>query len=224
MGRADAMNAYLANSDELLLLERKLWSEGFVFVAGIDEAGRGPLAGPVVAAAVCFKRDELIPRVFDSKQVAESERLAMREAILAAPGVRYAIIEVGPEKIDELNILRATDLAMREAASALGEVDFLLVDGRPVPYLPKPSKSVVKGDAKSASIAAASILAKVYRDELMLEMAGRYPGYGFELHKGYGTVMHLEALRRLGPCAIHRKSFGPVRDLIEPPPEQPELF
>lgn len=218
------MNAYLANSDELLLLERKLWSEGFVFVAGIDEAGRGPLAGPVVAAAVCFNREEPIPRVFDSKQVVESERLAMREAILAAPGVRYAIIEVGPEKIDELNILRATDLAMREAASALGEVDFLLVDGRPVPYLPKPSKSVVKGDAKSASIAAASILAKVYRDELMVEMAGRYPGYGFELHKGYGTAMHLEALRRLGPCAIHRKSFGPVRDLIEPPPEQPELF
>lgn len=218
------MNAYLANSDELLLLERKLWSEGFVFVAGIDEAGRGPLAGPVVAAAVCFNREEPIPRVFDSKQVAEGDRLAMREAILAAPGVRYAIIEVGPEKIDELNILRATDLAMREAASALGEVDFLLVDGRPVPYLPRPSKSVVKGDAKSASIAAASILAKVYRDELMMEMAGRYPGYGFELHKGYGTAMHLEALRRLGPCAIHRKSFGPVRDLIEPPPEQPELF
>ncbi len=218
------MNAYLANSDELLLLERKLWSEGFVFVAGIDEAGRGPLAGPVVAAAVCFRREERIPRVFDSKQVAEGERLAMREAILATPGVRYAVIEVGPEKIDELNILRATDLAMREAASALGEVDFLLVDGRPVPYLPKPSKSVVKGDAKSASIAAASILAKVYRDELMTGMAERYPGYGFELHKGYGTAMHLEALRRLGPCAIHRRSFGPVRDLIEPPPEQPELF
>lgn len=224
MGRADAMNAYLANSDELLLLERKLWSEGFVFVAGIDEAGRGPLAGPVVAAAVCFRREERIPRVFDSKQVAEGDRLAMREAILATPGVRYAVIEVGPEKIDELNILRATDLAMREAASALGEVDFLLVDGRPVPYLPKPSKSVVKGDAKSASIAAASILAKVYRDELMTGMAERYPGYGFELHKGYGTAMHLEALRRLGPCAIHRRSFGPVRDLIEPPPEQPELF
>jgi len=218
------MNAYLANSDELLLLERKLWSEGFVFVAGIDEAGRGPLAGPVVAAAVCFKQEERIPRVFDSKQVAEGDRLAMREAILATPGVRYAVIEVGAEKIDELNILRATDLAMREAASALGEVDFLLVDGRPVPYLPKPSKSVVKGDAKSASIAAASILAKVYRDELMTAMAERYPGYGFELHKGYGTAMHLEALRRLGPCAIHRKSFGPVRDLIEPPPEQPERF
>lgn len=218
------MNAYLANSDELLLLERKLWSEGFVFVAGIDEAGRGPLAGPVVAAAVCFRREERIPRVFDSKQVAEGERLLMREAILATPGVRYAVVEVGPEKIDELNILRATDLAMREAASALGEVDFLLVDGRPVPYLPKPSKAVVKGDAKSASIAAASILAKVYRDELMTGMAERYPGYGFELHKGYGTAMHLEALRRLGPCAIHRRSFGPVRDLIEPPPEQPELF
>ncbi|MGE4565528.1 MAG: ribonuclease HII [Victivallaceae bacterium] len=218
------MNAYLANNDELLLLERKLWSEGFVFVAGIDEAGRGPLAGPVVAAAVCFNRDEPVPRVFDSKQVTERDRLAMREAILSAPGVRYAVIEVGPERVDELNILRATDLAMREAALALGGVDFLLVDGRPVPYLPKPSKSVVGGDAKSASIAAASILAKVYRDELMVVMAGRYPGYGFELHKGYGTAMHLEALRRLGPCAIHRKSFGPVRDLIEPPPEQPELF
>lgn len=218
------MNAYLAKTDELLLLERKLWSEGFVFVAGIDEAGRGPLAGPVVAAAVCFDRDRPIPRVFDSKQVSEADRLAMRDAVLEAPGVRYKVVEVPAEKIDELNILRATDLAMREAASGLGEVDFLLVDGRPVPYLPKPSKSVVKGDAKSASIAAASILAKVYRDELMVTFAELYPGYGFELHKGYGTAMHLDALRRLGPCGIHRRSFAPVRRLIEPPPEQPELW
>ena len=113
---------------------------------------------------------------------------------------------------------------MREAVLAAGEVDFILVDGRPVKNLPCPSRALVKGDSRSASIAAASIVAKVYRDRLMDELDLRWPGYGFKEHKGYGTAAHLESLRRLGPCPAHRKSFRPVREIIDPPPEQPELF
>ena len=139
-------------------------------------------------------------------------------------GVQYAIAEVDEVKIDEINILQATHLAMRMAVEKLDKVDFLLVDGRPVPGLPVASLSVVKGDSKSASIAAASILAKVYRDELMCRYAEEYPGYAFEEHKGYGTKKHLEALQKQGVCKIHRRSFAPVRDTINPPAEQLKLF
>ncbi len=214
--RNSKIDAFLAESDMLLQLENQLRAEGFAFIAGVDEAGRGPLAGPVVAAAVMFPAGAKVPAVFDSKQLSEDERKYLRDAILRVPDVRYGVVEMGVEVIDELNILRANDRAMREAVAKLGEVDFILVDGRPVPYLPAPSKAVVKGDSLSASIAAASILAKVWRDELMEKYAVEYPGYGFEVNKGYGTAEHLRALQELGVSPIHRRSFSPIKEMLNP--------
>jgi ribonuclease HII len=215
---------FLLADSELLTLEKTKWAEGFSFVAGVDEVGRGPLAGPVVAAAVVFPQDAEIPAVDDSKKLNENQRLELRDAIISLPGIQYSIAAVDEIKIDEINILRATHLAMRLAVEQLEQVDFLLVDGRPVPGLPVKSLAVVKGDGKSASIAAASILAKVHRDELMCRYAEEYPEYGFEEHKGYGTAKHLAAMQKHGVCKIHRRSFAPVRDILEPPPEQLELF
>ena len=215
-----AKHETLTEAHKLLRPECESWQEGFCFVAGVDEVGRGPLAGPVVAAAVRFPRGVPLPWVFDSKQVSEEGRKEMREAILAVPGVDWAIGSASVEEIDTVNILNATHLAMRRAVEKLNQVDFILVDGRPVKGLPYLSRAIVKGDAKSASIAAASILAKVYRDDLMVEMDELYPGYGFAEHKGYGTAQHLDALQRLGVTPIHRRSFRPVREIIEPPPEQ----
>ena len=217
------MSGFLNDDDKLLCLERELRTEGFSFIAGVDEAGRGPLAGPVTAAAVCFPPDARIPRVFDSKQVTEAERLEMREAILAVPGVQYAVVFGSVEDIDRWNILQTNDRAMYAAVKQLERVDFLLIDGRPVPHMPYPSRAVVGGDAKSASIAAASILAKTARDAVMMELDERYPEYGFAEHKGYGTAAHLEALRKFGPCPAHRKSFSPIKEMLSPY-EQKELF
>jgi len=211
---------YLKSASKLLAHERKKWDEGFSFIAGIDEAGRGPLAGPVVAAAVIFSKKHRIPIVNDSKQLSEKQRLEMRENIIAAKDVRFSVIEIGPEEIDFLNILRATHQAMKKAVLSLGIAEFALIDGLPVPDFPLPSEAIVKGDSKSASIAAASILAKTRRDDIMMEMDKLYPEYGFASHKGYGTADHLEALKKYGPSPIHRKSFAPVRDIINPPPEQ----
>ncbi|MDD5726951.1 MAG: ribonuclease HII [Victivallales bacterium] len=215
---------FLLADSELLALETTKWAEEFSFVAGVDEAGRGPLAGPVVAAAVVFPRQVQIPAVNDSKKLDDKQRRELRDAIVRVAGVQYAIAEVGEAKIDEINILQATHLAMRLAVEKLDRVDFLLIDGRPVPDLPYSSLAIVKGDGKSASIAAASILAKVHRDEIMHRYAGIYPEYGFAEHKGYGTKKHLAALRKYGVCRIHRRSFAPVRDTISPPPEQLKLF
>ena len=217
-------SALLTETDELLRPERECWAEGFCFVAGVDEVGRGPLAGPVVAAAVVFPRGVPWPRVNDSKQMTEAARRRARDEIFAMDGVQIGIGEVSAELIDTMNILNATHLAMRRAAERLERADFILVDGRPVKGLPLPSRAIVKGDAKSASIAAASIVAKVYRDEWMVRCDGEYPGYGFAEHKGYGTARHLRALRELGPTPIHRRSFRPVREILTPPPEQPALF
>ena len=203
--------------------EKDFWAKGQL-VGGVDEVGRGPLAGPVVAAAVVFPRGVPWPGVYDSKQLKAADRERLDREIRSVPGVRIGIGEVPVEEIDRINILNATHRAMREAVLAAGEVDFILVDGRPVKNLPCPSRALVKGDSRSASIAAASIVAKVYRDRLMDELDLRWPGYGFKEHKGYGTAAHLESLRRLGPCPAHRKSFRPVREIIDPPPEQPELF
>ena len=214
---------FLASDDKLLFLEQQLRTEGFVFIAGVDEAGRGPLAGPVVAAAVIFPEGAKIPAVRDSKQLSEQEREELSAAIRAVEGIRFAVVESSVEMIDQWNILRANDRAMREALLQVAPVDLALVDGRPVPGLPCPSRAIVKGDAKCASIAAASILAKVHRDQIMMDLDKEYPDYGFAEHKGYGTAAHLDALRRLGPTPAHRKSFAPVRQLLDPM-EQGELF
>ena len=221
---SNSHSALLTEADELLRPECECWAEGFCFVAGVDEVGRGPLAGPVVAAAVVFPRGVPWPWVNDSKQMSAEARRAARDAVVSLPGVQYGIGVASVEEIDQLNILNATHLAMRRAVEQLDQVEFILVDGRPVKGLPYPSRAIVKGDAKSASIAAASVIAKVYRDEWMVRLDAEYPGYGFAEHKGYGTEQHLRALKRLGVTPEHRRSFRPVREILEPPPEQPSLF
>ena len=186
-------------------------------IAGIDEAGRGPLAGPVVVAAVILPvpPDTFDLPVNDSKKLSERQRTELADALKADPRVRYAIAQRSAAEIDRLNILRATQDAMREVALAV-EAQWALVDGKGFQPFPIPVNFIVKGDANSASIAAASILAKTTRDAWMVELDQRYPGYGFAKHKGYGTAEHLAALNRLGPCPEHRRSFAPV--------VQPTLF
>ena len=209
----------------MLRHERAAWADGFSHVCGIDEAGRGPLAGPVHAAAVLFDREFLereanasLTRLTDSKQLTAAQRDAFFALLSDCPSVRIGLGVATVEEIDTLNILNANYLAMRRAVAALGDPqpDLALVDGNPVKGLPIPHRAIVKGDASSLSIAAASIVAKVTRDRWMNEQDALYPGYGFVRHKGYGTREHLDALRRLGPCPIHRRTFGPVSQLTLP--------
>lgn len=200
--------------------ERSILASGVGVLAGVDEAGRGPLAGPVVAAAVVLPRSwvlEGIPDQWaglnDSKQLSEARRERFFEALTTDPGVRLSIASVDAGVIDAINILQATHRAMNEALAGLGQdVEHALVDGRPVRSLRCRQTALVKGDGLSYSIAAASVLAKVTRDRMMLEADSKWPGYGFAVHKGYPTGQHLEALARLGPCPIHRLSFGPLRN------------
>ena len=187
-------------------------------VMGIDEAGRGPLVGGVYAAAVSVPLDlakKLLANewsaINDSKKLSEKKRFALAEIIKSTPGCVWAIASASSKEIDELNILNATHLAMRRAAERIGPMK-ILVDGLPVKSLPN-STNVIKGDAKSLFIAAASILAKTARDEDCFRLEREYPGYGFAKHKGYPTPEHLKALARLGPCPEHRRSFGPVSQM-----------
>ena len=209
---------YLPGNSELLVHELK-WDGEFSFIAGVDEAGRGCCAGPVCAAAVIFTDRSRIPAgVNDSKQLTHKQRMELREAILAEPSALTAVAMVDQDEIDRTDILRATWLAMRRAVLALPRpADFVLVDGNPVQGLPVPSENIVKGDAKSASIAAASILAKTSRDLFMFEAAKQYPQYQFEVHKGYCTKLHTDLIRKYGPCPLHRKTFEPVRSILNPP-------
>ncbi len=194
-----------------LSLEVALREAGHEIVAGIDEAGRGPLAGPVVAAAVILPNDFAHEVLNDSKKLSAGKREALFDELTTRDDIAWASASVEPKEIDRLNILKATHRAMARAVSKLASApDMALIDGLPVPNFPFPQQAVVKGDGKSLSIAAASIIAKVSRDRTMLKMAERYPGYDFEKHKGYPTPRHLEALRKLGPCPIHRRSFAPV--------------
>ena len=209
---------FLSGNSELLAYELK-WGGEFSFIAGVDEAGRGCCAGPVCAAAVIFTDHSRIPAgVNDSKQLTHKQRMELREAILAEPSALTGVAMVDQDEIDRTDILRATWLAMRNAILALPHAaDFALVDGNPVKGLPVPSESIVKGDAKSASIAAASILAKTSRDLFMLEAAKQYPQYQFEVHKGYCTKLHTDLIRQYGPCPLHRKTFEPVHSILNPP-------
>ena len=209
---------YLPGNSELLVHELK-WDGEFSFIAGVDEAGRGCCAGPVCAAAVVFTDRSRIPAgVNDSKQLTHKQRMELREAILAEPSALTSVAMVDQEEIDRTDILRATWLAMRRAVLGLPRpADFVLVDGNPVQGLPVPSENIVKGDAKSASIAAASILAKTSRDLFMMEAAKQYPQYKFEVHKGYCTRLHTDLIRKYGPCPLHRKTFEPVRSILNPP-------
>ncbi len=187
--------------------ERNAIEQGFTAVCGIDEAGRGPLAGPVYAAAVILPDGLEIPGLNDSKKLTEKKREALFDEI-CEKAIAYGIGCASEQEIDEINILQATYLAMRRAVEQLSvPADYALVDGNRMPPLAIPGETVVKGDAKSASIAAASILAKVSRDRVMLLMDPVYPQYQFAKHKGYGTKVHREALLTYGPCPIHRKTF-----------------
>lgn len=191
--------------------ERDLWSIGYQNIVGLDEAGRGPLAGPVVAAAVILPGGLWLPGLNDSKKLSPSQRAELAR-LIKANAIAYSVTEVGVEYIDKFNIREASLEAMRLAIKALLVVpDYVLVDGMYVPGLKIPQTTIIRGDSLSASIAAASILAKVTRDELMISFEEKYPGYGFSQHKGYATAKHLEALNRLGPSPIHRWSFAPVQ-------------
>ncbi len=176
-------------------------------ICGVDEAGRGPLAGPVCAAAVILPKGLLIPGLNDSKKLTDKRRRELFP-IIQQEAVSFGIAFASQEEIDEINILQATFLAMRRAIDQLDpKPDFALIDGNRETDFGVPCKTVIKGDSLSANIAAASVLAKVTRDNWMIEAAEKYPGYGFEIHKGYGTKAHYAALEKLGPCAIHRRTF-----------------
>lgn len=187
--------------------EDRLYSCGYEYIAGVDEAGRGPLAGAVYAAAVIFPKDIYIPEINDSKKLTEKKREKLYDIIIEK-AIAYSIFSVDEKKIDEINILNATFMAMNGAVDNLPQKpDYVLIDGNQIKGMKIPHETIVKGDAKSISIAAASILAKVSRDRAIVELAKQYPEYGFEKHKGYGTKAHREALLKYGPCEIHRKTF-----------------
>ena len=176
-------------------------------ICGVDEAGRGPLAGPVCAAAVILPKGLVIPGLNDSKKLTDKRRRELFP-IIQQEAVSFGIAFASQEEIDEINILQATFLAMRRAIDQLDpKPDFALIDGNRETDFGVPCRTVIKGDSLSANIAAASVLAKVTRDNWMIEAAEKYPGYGFEIHKGYGTKAHYAALEKLGPCAIHRRTF-----------------
>ncbi len=211
----------MARTDELdrFEFERVLWQQQITRVAGVDEAGRGPLAGPVVAAtailpprwAECGLPAELAG-LNDSKQLTESQRERYFEFLTRCAEIEFAVASVDADVIDEINILQATHRAMNEALAQLNPLPpHALVDGRPVKTLRVPQTAIVKGDARSYSIAAASVLAKVTRDRQMREYARQFPEYGFEAHKGYGTAKHLAAIAKHGACLIHRKTFAPLK-------------
>ena len=190
-----------------LMYENECINNGYNLVCGVDEAGRGPLAGPVFAASVIFPVNTIIEGINDSKKISEKKRERLFETI-KQKALAYSIAYATEEEIDEINILNATFLAMSRAVEGLKvKPDIALIDGNKSPELNIPTICIIKGDAKSQSIAAASILAKVSRDRLMKELSLKYPEYQFEKHKGYGTALHRELIKKYGCCPIHRKTF-----------------
>ena len=192
---------------DLQAMEMHLHEEGYRLICGVDEAGRGPLAGPVYAAAVILPENAVIGGLNDSKKLSEKKREELFD-VIREKALDYGIASASQQEIDDVNILNAVYLAMNRAVRQMKTVpDLLLIDGNRDKGIEGPSRCVVKGDATCACIAAASVLAKVSRDRFMYEMAEKYPRYGFERHKGYGTALHYEKLREFGPCELHRMSF-----------------
>ena len=209
----------------LLRFEIELWEQGFNFIAGVDEAGMAPLAGPVVAGAVILPRHYKLKRLNDSKQILDG---AVRDELaqqIKADALFWSVGRAEVEEIDTLNIYHAGLLAMRRAVEGLtSQPDFILVDARRIPHCPTPQRGIIKGDALSASIAAASIIAKTTRDAIMTEFDSIHPGYNFATHKGYPTPEHCRCLKELGATPIHRRSFARVREALGLDPIQNELF
>ena len=200
--------------EQMLKHERRARADGFEVIAGVDEVGRGPLAGPVVAAAAILPVDFRSAKINDSKSLSDAQRRKALAMIVAVADIGIGV--VSPEEIDRVNIYRANVLAMKLALEDLPcKPGLVLVDGKPVPRLGIPQRAIVKGDRQSMSIAAASIVAKVIRDQMMLEFDKKYPQYMFARHKGYGTADHLESIKKYGICPIHRRSFAPVRDSLQ---------
>ncbi|MDE6240918.1 MAG: ribonuclease HII [Anaeroplasmataceae bacterium] len=190
--------------------EEKLYDEGYHLICGVDEAGRGPLAGPVVVASCILPPFLRIEGINDSKQISAKKREELFKIIIKN-AIDYKIVFISEKDVDELNIYQATKKGMLEAIGGLNtQPDYALIDAMPLGELKIPHNSIIHGDARCASVAAASILAKVTRDEYMEKMDVKYPNYGFKKHKGYGTKAHLEALEKYGPCEIHRKTYAPV--------------
>lgn len=196
---------------QYLQIEERLWASGYKNVAGVDEVGRGPLAGPVVACACILPQGKSFPKIKDSKQLSEDERNAIYSELTTNKNVYWAVSVVDHEVIDKINILRASLLAMKQALESLSlQPDFVLIDGRDSPPLQIPHQAVIKGDSLSQTIAAASVLAKVTRDRMMVEFHEKWPEFGFADHKGYGTEAHLKAIAQHGLSPIHRTSFAPI--------------
>jgi ribonuclease HII len=209
----------------LLRFETELWASGQKHVAGVDEAGMAPLAGPVVAAAVVLPCGYKLKGLDDSKKVLDPDKRSLLAEAVKRDAVAWGVGRAEVAEVDQLNIYHAGLLAMRRAVEALGMVpDFVLVDARRIPQCPAPQRGIIHGDALSASIAAASMIAKTTRDALMTVYDAEYPGYGFAVHKGYPTPQHEAALRSLGACPLHRRSFAPVRQALGLEPEQGLLF
>lgn len=204
----------MESKDDLLVFERELYDKGVKYIAGVDEVGRGPLFGPVVAAAVILKKGYNLKGLTDSKKLSEKKRNEFYE-IIKKDAVAIGIGIIDEKKIDEVNIYEATKLAMKEAINNLKvKPEHILIDAMPL-ELDIPTTSIIKGDSKSESIAAASVIAKVTRDSMMYEMDKKYPLYGFGSHKGYPTKKHIEALKEYGVIDGYRKTFTPVKDLIK---------
>ena len=210
----------LQEHQRLLECERRLWSTGYRRIAGLDEAGAGPWAGPVSAGCVILDETQLdtLIGVTDSKKLTHEKRVEFAKRIQES-AIAYGVGIASPDEIDQINIRQASLLAMRRALDSVrtqcDDVDYLLIDARKLDDVNLPQENIIRGDSTSLSIAAASILAKVHRDEIMFRAAEEYPGYGFEKHKGYGTKQHQEALDQLGVTPIHRKSFAPIRMRLE---------
>lgn len=200
----------MSNQINLYEFEEKLYDEGYHLICGVDEVGRGPLAGPLVVAACILPPFLRIDGINDSKQLSEKKRKELYKIIIKN-AIAYHIVFISEEDVDSLNIYQATKKGMLLAISGLKQKpDYALIDAMPLGELDIPHNSIIHGDARCASVAAASILAKVTRDEYMEKMDIKYPNYGFKKHKGYGTKAHMEALEKYGPCEIHRKTFAPV--------------